>query len=171
MEKYDRSLQLVILQALYDAAPNPLSPDQSTELQEQFLKRDHFIANVNYLHWHGLITNCVNKMTFLSGLVDHQFIESDCYITAKGIDFLLDDGGLSAILNIQTIKFHNDTITALEDIIKVSNVPEEQRMGLISRLRELPADAIKHLTNELLTKAVVAAPAALPIIQKFLHGG
>jgi hypothetical protein len=41
---------------------------------------------------------------------------------------------------------HDSTIIALEDIIRVANIPEEQRKGLISKLRELPADAIKHLT-------------------------
>jgi hypothetical protein len=43
----------------------------------------------------------------------------------------------------------------LEDIIRVANIPEEQRKGLISKLRELPADAIKHLTLQLLTPAVL----------------
>ena len=31
-------------------------------------------------------------------------------ITAKGIDFLEDDGGLSAILGVVTVKLHADTL-------------------------------------------------------------
>ncbi|MGU7133018.1 hypothetical protein ACV2HT_25760 [Salmonella enterica subsp. enterica serovar Glostrup] len=90
-------------------------------------------------------------------------------ITHKGIDFIRDDGGLGAILNVQTVKFHDSTITALEDIIRVANLPDEKKSGLISKLRELPSDAIKHLTLQLLTKGVLNLPAALPIIEKFLR--
>ncbi|EIR5426104.1 hypothetical protein LW795_005216, partial [Salmonella enterica] len=50
-------------------------------------------------------------------------------ITHKGIDFIRDDGGLGAILNVQTVKFHDSTITALEDIIRVANLPDEKKSG------------------------------------------
>jgi hypothetical protein len=62
---------------------------------------------------------------------------------------------------------HDSTIIALEDIIRVANIPEEQRKGLISKLRELPADAIKHLTLQLLTPAVLHPQAVIQSIEKF----
>ena len=92
-------------------------------------------------------------------------------ITHKGIDFIRNDGGLGAILNVQTVKFHDSTIIALEDIIRVTNLPDDQKKGMIAKLRELPADAIKHLILQLLTQGVLKAPAALPIIERFLRGG
>ncbi|MNS51081.1 hypothetical protein D3C72_837450 [compost metagenome] len=70
---------------------------------------------------------------------------------------------------VQTVRFHDSTIIALEDIIRIANLPEEKKSGLISKLRELPADAIKHLTLQLLTKGVVNLPAALPLIEKALQ--
>ncbi|ULH12431.1 hypothetical protein MF265_06625 [Serratia marcescens] len=90
-------------------------------------------------------------------------------ITQRGIDFIRDDGGLGAILNVQTVKFHDSTIIALEDIIRVANLPEPQKKALSAKLRELGEDATKRLTLELLTKGVLHLPAALPIIEKFLH--
>jgi hypothetical protein len=63
----------------------------------------------------------------------------------------------------------DSTIIALEDIIRVANIPEEQRKGLISKLRELPADAIKHLTLQLLTPAVLHPQAVIQSIEKFLR--
>ncbi|EJC8331270.1 hypothetical protein M0231_004819, partial [Salmonella enterica] len=79
------------------------------------------------------------------------------------------DGGLGAILNVQTVKFHDNTIIALEDIIRVANLPDEKKSGLISKLRELPADAIKHLTLQLLTPAVLHPQAVIQSIEKFLQ--
>ncbi|MDU4312405.1 MAG: hypothetical protein E7I11_12860 [Klebsiella michiganensis] len=67
------------------------------------------------------------------------------------------------------LKLHDSTIIALEDIIRVANIPEEQRKGLISKLRELPADAIKHLTLQLLTPAVLHPQAVIQSIEKFLQ--
>lgn len=103
--------------------------------------------------------------------VEFIFNAPVCYITEKGIDFLLDDGGLSAILKVQTVRLHNDTIIALEDIIRVANMPEDQKKGLISKLRELPADAIKHLTLQLLTQGVLNLPNAIQLIQRALQKG
>ncbi|MCV5745083.1 hypothetical protein OFN42_33270, partial [Escherichia coli] len=78
-------------------------------------------------------------------------------------------GGLSAILKVQTFRLHSDTIVALEDIIRVANISEDQKKGLISKLRELPGDAIKHLTLQLLTQGVLNLPNALRLIQTTLQ--
>lgn len=108
----------------------------------------------------------------------HLHLTAQMRFTATGLmlltatplsQYMPCDGGLGAILNVQTVKFHDNTIIALEDIIRVANLPDEKKSGLISKLRELPADAIKHLTLQLLTKGVLNLPAALPIIEKFLR--
>lgn len=126
---------------------------------------DEMSANIVYLAEHNLISIRQRTSDDPYSFLDHM------RATVSGIDFMLNDGGISAIQKIHTVRLHNDTLTALEDIISVANLPEPDRASIVSKLRELPADAIKHLTNELLTKAVVAAPSALPIIQKFLHLG
>lgn len=166
--KYDRTLQLEVLNALVDCAPRSLTYPQELELIEKFQDEDHFIACLLYLEMHGLISNPLIKSQTLGEGVKYIFNSHSCYITEKGIDFLLDDGGLSAILKVQTVRLHNDTITALEDIIRVANMPEDQKNGLISKLRELPADAIKHLTLQLLTQGALNLPSAIRLIQKVL---
>ncbi len=40
---------------------------------------------------------------------------------------MLNDGGLSAILNVQTIKLHRDAVVVLEDLIAISNMNDEQK--------------------------------------------
>ncbi|WNW46415.1 hypothetical protein RUU60_09245 [Escherichia coli] len=167
--KYDRALQLEILNALIDCAPNALSNEQEEALNQKFDNYDHFVACMLYLEMHGLVRAPFIKSQTLGEGNRYIFNSHACYITERGIDFLLDDGGLSAILKVQTIRLHNDTIVALEDIIRVANMPEDQKKGLISKLRELPADAIKHLTLQLLTQGVQNLPRALQLIQTALQ--
>lgn len=166
--KYDRALQLEILNALIDCAPDSLNKAQERDLIEKFDNYDHFVACMLYLEMHGLVSTPFVRSDTMDG-VDFIFNAPNCYITEKGIDFLLDDGGLSAILKVQTVRLHNDTIVALEDLIRVANISEDQKKGLISKLRELPEDAIKHLTLQLLTQGVLNLPNALRLIQTTLQ--
>ncbi|APG98448.1 hypothetical protein NHK20_001254 [Salmonella enterica] len=163
MDKFDRPRQRLFLQGLYDAYPEELTNEQLEELLSTFPDKKVTTANLLYLEKHGLIFSGLQE-----GAVGYHLVNRPA-ITHKGIDFIRDDGGLGAILNVQTVKFHDSTITALEDIIRVANLPDEKKSGLISKLRELPSDAIKHLTLQLLTKGVLNLPAALPIIEKFLR--
>lgn len=168
-KKYDRALQLEILNALIDSAPNALNDEKEQELIRKFDDYDHFVACMLYLEMHGLVGSPFIKSQSFGEGTQYHFNQHSCFITEKGIDFLLDDGGLSAILKVQTVRLHNDTIVALEDIIRVANMPEDQKKGLISKLRELPADAIKHLTLQLLTQGVLNLPNALRLIQTTLQ--
>ncbi|MEY8935175.1 hypothetical protein AB9G77_23955 [Escherichia coli] len=50
--KYDRALQLEILNALIDCAPNSLNKAQERDLIEKFDSYDHFVACMLYLEMH-----------------------------------------------------------------------------------------------------------------------
>lgn len=167
--KYDRALQLEILDALIDCAPGTLDVNQERELIEKFDSYEHFVACMLYLEMHGLVQEPFVKSHPMGSGIIYLFNADTCSITEKGIDFLLDDGGLGAILKVQTIRLHSDTIVALEDIIRVANLPVDQQNGLISKLRGLPADAIKHLTLQLLSQGVQNLPRALQLIQTALQ--
>lgn len=54
--KYDRALQLEILNALIDCAPNFLNKAQERDLIEKFDNYDHFVACMLYLEMHGLVS-------------------------------------------------------------------------------------------------------------------
>ncbi|KMV71927.1 hypothetical protein WB66_05340 [bacteria symbiont BFo1 of Frankliniella occidentalis] len=169
-EKYDRALQLEILNQLIDVAPGHLTDEQEQELIGKFQDYDHFVACMLYLQMHGLVSRPFVVSESNEG-VNYIFNSHTCAITHDGIDFLLDDGGLSAILKVQTIRLHNDTIIAIEDLIALSNLTEPEKASVVSKLRELPADAIKHLTLQLLTQGVLQLPNAVQLIQKFLQKG
>lgn len=163
MDKFDRSIQRETLQLLYAVYPNELTNEQVNEITNLYPDTDSFMANLLYLHQQQLIVSGLKPSS------EGYVLVNTPAITHRGIDFIRDDGGLGAILNVQTVKLHDSTIIALEDIIRVANIPEEQRKGLISKLRELPADAIKHLTLQLLTPAVLHPQAVIQSIEKFLQ--
>lgn len=101
----DRQLQRTLLERM--AEVYPLSWDMDGVLG-QF---DELIlqANLAYLAEHGLITDAL-----LIG-VDRSVSFAAPTITAHGMDFLEDDGGLTAILGVVTIKIDDETLRKLLD--------------------------------------------------------
>lgn len=111
-----------------------------------------------YLREHGLIdTDAKVEKRFGGG-----FAYSSGSITAKGLDFLESDGGLSAILGVQIIKLHDDTVRELiaQKIMQADLTPPDKRK-LLDVLRELPSESIKHLTMKLLDLGLDNGPDAL----------
>ena len=168
MDKFDRELQLLILKAAVDAYPKTTSHEQFRKHIEFYSEEQSqkVLANISYLVEHGLI-----RMFSHNYLATTNVALGGMLATKDGIDFLLQDGGLGAILKVQTIKLHRETLTAIEDFISLANIPESEKQSIVSKLRQLPADAIEHLTKELVVKGALSLPVALPLIQKFLHLG
>lgn len=158
--KMIRALQREMLEHLRDHYPNESSDVLSLGDPK------YCAGNLYYLRELGLVR-----------LVEGQFMDgtrhlSSATITAKGIDFIEDDGGVSALLGTVTIKLHEDTLRRLiESKVKASDAPEDQKTGLLQAIREAPGDAIKHLTEKLLDLGLENAPKAIPLIQTLLQSG
>ncbi|MNN90443.1 hypothetical protein D3C81_2083910 [compost metagenome] len=85
------------------------------------------------------------------------------------MDFLADDGGMSAILGTVTIKFHQDTLRQLIELrLENAQLPEAEKGSLLKTVRELPADSIKHLTTKLLDLGMENLPRAVELIRTAL---
>lgn len=80
-----------------------------------------------------------------------SYDQKGIFITAKGIDFIQHDGGLSAILNVQTVKLHKDTAVVLEDLVTISSMNDEEKKKAKSTLSELSAEALKTLVQTVTT--------------------
>lgn len=162
--KLDRALQREILEFLsdhYTGVPQDVFPDREMTEEEDA----KYTANLLYLEAHGLIE---------SGLLqamDGEWMSSGARITAKGLDFLADDGGLTAILGTVTVKLHDETIRELiATRIEQSDLSPEEKKGLLQQLKDLRGESIKHLTMKLLDAGLENAPKALPLIQRFVEG-
>lgn len=116
----DRQLQRTLLERM--AEVYPLSWDMEGVLGQV----DELIlqANLAYLAEHGLITDAL-----LIG-VDRSVSFTAPTITAHGMDFLADDGGLTAILGVVTIKIDDETVRKLLDrhIDALPGSPDEKSM-------------------------------------------
>jgi len=158
--KLDRALQHEILEKLAKRYP------QRLDVQSWNREESRLIPNMHYLQGHGLIEGSTTRE--IAG--DNHFINAQ--ITVRGLDFLADDGGLTAILGVVTVKLHDETIRDLvASRIQRSDLPPEEKTGLLAQLRELRGESIKHLTLKLLDKGAESLPAILDAIRTSLPGG
>ena len=136
----DRSMQLKVLKHYAD-----IYPGESYEKWSAFGDHEHAVAaNLFYLQEHGLVK-------------------------IRG-QLASEDGGLSAILGVVTIKLHDDTIKALvEQRILASNLPEPEKKRLIDRLRDLSAETTKHLVLKLVDLGLEKSQDAIALILKLLE--
>ncbi len=158
--KLDRELQLRILNALADKYPETAFDI----LKEIEAPRADGVANLVYLTEHRLVTA---KFASFDGLP--MDISGSQRITAAGLDFLADDGGVGAILGTVTIKFHEDSLKHLiERRLTEAQLPPAEKNRLLQSVRELPADSIKHLTTRLLDLSMDNLPRAIELIRTAL---
>jgi len=122
-------------------------------------------ANLVYLQEHGLCESGV-----VIG-VDGHFSFGESTITARGLDFLADDGGLSAILSTVVVKLHADSIRALlESKIEQANLPAPEKSALKARLAALSTKALETATTDLVHRGVDYLPNAIDWIRTLLGG-
>lgn len=162
----DRDLQKIMLEKMSTRYPRyyNFNDDFDSNSSDYY----HAVKNLFYLQEHGLVKeNSVFMSKAIGGDGHIQF--GNATITNKGLDFLANDGGLSAILNTVTVKFEAETLKAiLENRINQSDLDPEHKQSMIDSLRELPAESIKHLTTELLTRGLDNLPAAILLIGTYL---
>ena len=147
----NRNLQKKILETLNAKYPKILTkPELECEIEMTDLH--HILPpNLSYLEEHGLIELQVHRAIGKDPF-DYYKVKS----TAKGIDFIENDGGLSAILDVVTIKLHSETIQQLLTAkISEADIPEEEKNKLKEALKTVQNSALETLTE----KAIETIPA------------
>ncbi|GAN61577.1 hypothetical protein ACI01nite_25300 [Acetobacter cibinongensis] len=156
--KIDREAQRVLLHAMADAYPQVLC-----DFPEGFDRGDkHTVVNVMYLKEHGLCeTDTLGEM----GMAGMEIYPPR--ITAKGLDFLADDGGLGAILDVVTVRFEANTIKALiANKLEESDAPEEEKGLIRKQLDALPETALKAGMTELVKVGLNHTHDVMQLLQK-----
>ncbi|WP_215782780.1 hypothetical protein [Paludibacterium sp. B53371] len=131
---------------------------------------DELDANLTYLYEHGLVApaphfESLSSTNFFTGRSVHPVT-----ITAKGMDFLEEDGGLSAILGTVTVKLHADTIRdMLEAKIMSSTLPSPEKARFVDTLKALPSEALKTFTNKLVELACENPQAVWTTLQQIAN--
>lgn len=159
MQLLDRSLQRRILETLAAAYPRPLAFEQ---LQ---LDTDETAWSVNaqYLAEHLLIE--AQTADFL----DQPAQVTEARITARGLDFLQDDGGLGAVLNVMTVRLDAETLRALmQERIDAAPIDESLKTKLTTWVKTASSEALKEATQRLVGAALDHAPDALRLLNTAL---
>ena len=161
--KLNRRLQLSILQELKEKYPASY-PLQSLIC---YSEDQNFTGNIIYLLEHNLIDGERHYPR------DKPHPTPQLYsakITAHGLDFLEDDGGLRAILNKITIKIDSDD---LQQIISArldkEGVPKNQKQKILNTIKSLPDDGIKTVITRLINLGLDKTPDIFYQIQKILE--
>ncbi len=134
----DRNTQrkiLLHLRAIY--------PERTQLVQTLEMDREEMVRNLTYLQEHGLVDGGVRWSA-------HGYSLTYQSLTAKGVDFLEDDGGLSAILNTVTIRMHADTIRDLIAVrIDATDLPPERKSAIKQHLAALSEAGLRAATTDL----------------------
>ncbi|OOW99257.1 hypothetical protein Xgly_03425 [Xanthomonas citri pv. glycines] len=156
MKLLNRQAQRELLEKLAEAYPVGLTGS------ELGANGDDNASSVNiwYLHEHKLVE--ANRYDAINGTM----LLGEVKITARGMDFLMDDGGLGAVLGVVTIKLHEETLRQLiVSKVRDSDLPPTQKTRLLDQLRKLPAETTKHLAMKLVDAGLKHAPDALQLLQ------
>lgn len=150
--KIDRELQSKVLRFCRDAYP------ANVELVESpFCEHPDIHANLIYLHELGLISG-----TPVNGNMEIW----NPGVTAAGLDFLEDDGGVSAMLRTITVKLDRDDLRSLIAArIDAEDLPAEEKASLKIAMNSLSAQALRDLATRLLNEAVDHVPDILRLLR------
>lgn len=163
MADFSRALQLQILECAVDNYPNPIDIGKLPSVIAN-TDIDTLIKNIVYLNEEGLLLG--GTVSVVRGPL---LALGTAKATKDAVNLLSEDGSISASLKVVTVKFHDDTLAALREFI-TQNVPDpEERKGYLQRLKELPADATKHIVLELLGKGLSHVPDAIQWLQTVLR--
>lgn len=166
----DRHLQLELMNKM--ASTYPLAYDFSDEIKNLTdYECSKIYANLFYLQSHGLLhPDSIDLTMGFGGNQNHLFTLHHTRLTEKGADFLVDDGGLSAILGVVTVKFEAVQLKAiLESKIMAADLPPADKNKLIDGLRSLSSESIKHLTTKIVDLGWDNLGTLIRIIQSSIY--
>lgn len=156
----DRALQRRLLEAMRVVYPEWIT----SPLDDVQAKDPDAVANLSYLQDQGL---CEVEVTeILGGPWPKQW--DAARITARGIDFLAEDGGLSAALNVVTIRLHPDTIRALLTArIDAEPIPSARKSFLKTHLGRLSDKGLEELEKEVAKSLLQQIPDLVAWLGRF----
>lgn len=148
MKQLDRARQRALLEQAAEAYPDAVELGGSPPLPHP----DTITADLHYLIENGLLKESAESNW------DWQSYK----ITAKGIDFLSEDGGLSAVLGVVTVRFEAETMRAL--LIARAEAEESEptmREQVLAQLKALPAATIQQMSQQAVAEAIRQMPNAV----------
>lgn len=154
----DRSKQLAMLNSLASVYPRYITKILDAEVSEADL------TNLWYLKEQGLVEGDLEMS------ITQAYIFGGVKITAKGLDFLADDGGISAILGTVVVRLHAESIKELLlTRIEASEAPAEKKSWLKQQIETASSETIKKIVSLVLDQGVQQAPKLLQWMEQAIQ--
>lgn len=145
-ELLDREYQKVVLTNLAEAYPYHIERETYNSMLDAAGSEKKFDATLLYLEDHGLITSGFTPS--LDGSFHLNL--GGLKITHKGLDFLAEDGGLSAILGVVTVKLDAETIKSIISArVDTAAISEKDKSRIKDFLASASDKTLTHLTKHL----------------------
>jgi len=154
--KINRELQEKILKHITEKFPERPEEEFYSSLLQQYGEKE-VVGTILYLKMHEMLL--CNESAYLDYLESEipNIVWSLITPTEKAFDFLEDDGGLSAILGVVTVKLHQDTIYKIfEQKIGESDIKEEDKNFFLRELSKMKDVAL----SKLIEKGIDSIPAS-----------
>ncbi|CNH17709.1 Uncharacterised protein [Yersinia intermedia] len=165
-EIFDRALQKEILLLAVESYPDMVGRPRFNNSRLAQEDNRKLVVNLAYLMEHGLIDSDTKTSTGEQVIRNYSF-----KATHHGVDFMLADGGITAILNLVTIKIHNDSILQIAEFIKASSASPADKKKLLDRLKSLGDDSTKHIVLKLLDAGLARTPDVIQWLKTVLPEG
>lgn len=169
MSNFDRNLQFELLQLAVDSFPESVDVSKIPEHINELKKNDimKLVKNIVYLQKENLLESGSLERVNSGWMVFLGNIKA----TKEAINLLSEEGSISESLKIVTVKLHDESLAVIREFICQNiNNPEEKKQFL-QQIKQLPADATKHIVLELLGKGLNQIPNAIQWLQTALHSG
>lgn len=162
MAKPDRTLMLEILEHAAESYPDPFDLDAFNSERG----KAKVASTMAYLEEHGLA----------KGLARQRLADDTSYaeatITAAGMDYISDDGGLTSELGTVTVRIEAETIrTIIMAHAEKTEGSRHQKNRLRQQLEALPEEGLRHLTKQLIDAGLKATPQTIQWLQTLISTG
>ncbi|MFT9364812.1 MAG: hypothetical protein ABF572_04640 [Gluconobacter sp.] len=129
------------------------------------IPQEERIPCLRYLHDHNLVDAKLGRS--LDGIWNFGGVS----LTTRGMDYLREDGGLTAELGITTVRLEADTLKALLSVAVDKTDATSEKKGIFKHaIQTLPAEGLKALTGELVKHGLQDGPWLLGLLGKaFSH--
>ena len=156
MEKLDREYQFQILRAAAEVFPQPLF------VHGDLVGRNGSDIELNcaYLEEHDLI-----RLTWVGSENSGRVVLS-VLITAVGMDYLANDGGLPAILNVLTVRLETDSVKQIFiERVRSAQGDRTVKDRLVEQIKNLSAEKLKEMTKRALSAGLTSLPNSLSLVE------
>jgi hypothetical protein len=145
----DKERQNQILQFLKEHYPNDVYfPEHS--IFKGFLQTKDFQANLYYLAEHNLI-----DLKYIRRGIVNSNPAYGAKMTAKGMDYISPDGGLTEYFNSINVKFDAENIRqAIFDHIDSLEIDTEKKKGILSNLKNFSVDTLREIAQQAILKGL-----------------